>query len=67
MSFLRANSTADLKNPVDAVCPVESGPCACNDAQAGEVPNNVYGYGIVNAPAAVEGALAAGDERQGSR
>jgi hypothetical protein len=46
---------------LDAVCPIDSGPCACDPARVGGVPNNVYGYGIVAAPAAVEGALAAGD------
>jgi subtilisin family serine protease len=46
---------------VNALCPVTSGPCACDQQQAGEVPNNVFGYGIVDAPAAVEGALASGN------
>ena len=54
---------AQTADPVrlDAVCPVASEPCACDPARVGEVPNNVYGYGIVNAPAAIRGALAPDD------
>jgi subtilisin family serine protease len=46
---------------VEAVCPVEAGPCECEPSRAGELPNNVYGYGIVDAAAAVQAALTVDD------
>ena len=42
---------------VAAVCPSDGAPCACGQDQPGQVPNNVYGYGLVNALAAVQAAL----------
>ena len=40
--------------PLAALCPTKGQDCACGQDRPGQVPNNVYGYGIVDALAAVE-------------
>ncbi len=52
------NSTARPVPTLDQ-CPIGAGPCACGADRPGQVPNNVSGYGIVDALAAVEAALEA--------
>jgi subtilisin family serine protease len=40
------------------LCPSETGnTCACGQDQPGQVPNNVYGYGLIDAQMAVKAAL----------
>lgn len=43
---------------VDALCPADGQTCACGQDRPDLTPNNVAGYGIVDAYAAVEAALA---------
>ena len=43
------------------LCPAGGGPCACGQQRPGQTPNNVYGYGVIDALAAVEAALEMGE------
>ena len=39
------------------LCPIQGSPCACGQDVGGRVPNNVYGYGVIDAYAAVQNIL----------
>jgi len=45
------------ERPVDLTCQTDVQECACGQTEPGMIPNNVYGYGIVDALAAVQAAL----------